>query len=72
MAQQHEAKPPPKAPIPRTKSKDTFRAPHTEATRSLKDPTAQKRIILWLIPLLVGLVVFAAALGYFLGRQSGR
>jgi serine/threonine protein kinase len=72
MAQQPPTPPPAKAPIPRTKSKDTYYAPHTEATRSLKDPSAQKRIILWLIPLLVGLVVFAAALGYFLGRQSGR
>ena len=27
--------------------------------------------MMWLVPLLIGLVIFAAALGYFLGRQSG-
>ncbi len=60
------------APIPLTKPKRTIRAPHTEATSVVKNPSHQKRLILWLLPLLIGLVVFAAALGYFLGQKAGR
>jgi hypothetical protein len=30
----------------------------------------QRTLMLWLLPVLLGLMAFAAALGYFLGRQS--
>jgi eukaryotic-like serine/threonine-protein kinase len=45
----------------------------TDQTEMIKDPGARRRSLMWwLVPLLIGLVVFASALGYFLGRQSLR
>jgi serine/threonine protein kinase len=41
----------------------------TEATEMITGPVPRP-VYLWLVPLLLGLVTFAAALGYFLGRQA--
>jgi hypothetical protein len=45
---------------------------NTDQTKLVTDPgrTSRPSLYIWLVPLLLGLVTFAAALGYFLGRQS--
>ena len=63
--------PPPPSPPSRPPRVHHSRGDATEVTRDPnKQHAAQRTLMMWLIPLLVGLVIFAAALGYFLGRQS--
>jgi len=66
--------PPPLEPAPAAprveKSLDSFYSPKTDTTEMIKHPARPARaMIWWLLPLLIGLVVFAAALGYVIGRQ---
>ncbi len=63
------AKPRAPADAPRAPVSD-FYEPKSEGTEILKNPAPSGNLMMWLVPLLVGLVIFAAALGYFLGRQS--
>jgi tRNA A-37 threonylcarbamoyl transferase component Bud32 len=63
--------PPPPSPPARLARTHHSRGDATDVIKdSQNHHDAQRRLMMWLIPLLVGLVVFAAALGYFLGRQS--
>jgi hypothetical protein len=56
----------PVRPVP---AKPVYSA-RTDLTEMVRNPAQQRKLVMWLIPLLVGFVVFAAALGYFLGQRS--
>jgi serine/threonine protein kinase len=62
--------PPPSSPA-KKHSAGSFYGPKTDHTEMIKNPDrgSARSMMWWLIPLLLGLVVFAAALGYVMGRQ---
>jgi serine/threonine protein kinase len=48
---------------------DSFYGPRTDHTEMIKNPKRARSMVWWVVPLLIGLVIFAAALGYVMGRQ---